>query len=947
MRYLLLFLLFSVYSFAQDPYYISINKSNGLPSNSVYDIYQDSKQFIWFATSKGICRIDGTQIKHFNSNQITTRAVSNLYEDDLGRIWYQDFNGTIYYIQNEVIHQFQQAKANGYLRYGFINNKIFVATKNSIKIYDSVNFELLKSIPTDLKDIKQTIVHQDYFYIVGKRIIGYNIDGESHEIKLPAEHSHNNVAPLLVNYKNELFIFSKYHNYYYKIKEQKISVHTSPIDSKFIQNIIAIDDCLWICSTNGVFKLNPQTNSYKHYYMGDNISCALKTNNNKYWFSTLDEGTFLVNDIESIYIKTAHSPTKLLSQEDAIYFGSNKDEIFKIDSQHKLYSTYKGDSEHYIQTAYVNAKDEIIITGSSQLTIKTKKGTLKSPMAVKDIYRLDHKYYLISATTWSGVIYFDPTLKSSFDSYFSTLPYRQENGIHFLTIIDIEDGKSCAYNPFNQTLYFTTNYGIKSYKSSEKKIIQTPSGSNFNKIVVVKDKVFCIDDNEIVYSIDEKNQAIEFEFPDDFKNSSISRIRSYKDELYLIKENGIYCYNATTQRITKILELPKDSEFIDITKQYNNYYISLNEGIIISAVKKIIPNKVHLYLGQIFVNNQNVDLSKLNSLKHDENNIDINFSLATETLDNNYKLLYRINQNPWESLNLTTQSIKLSSLAYGKHNLQIRLINGEQQINEDIPITIAYPFWLKWWFLLLIITLLCALIYMYFKYQIRIIHKKNRLTIEKIKLEKSLNQSKIKALKSQMNPHFFFNALNTLQSYILDNDKTNAIFYLSKFSKLTRTILEMSEKDYVNLSEEISTLTIYLDIEQSRFSGDFQYHIHIDEDLTTNELYIPSLLLQPHVENAIKHGLLHKEGEKHIDIKFIDKPDYILVSIEDNGIGRKRSGELNAIKNQNHKSFATESLQERIDLINVNLKKKITLQYIDKENSKGTIVLINIPKRKY
>src|SRR5690606_4022108 len=128
----------------------------------------------------------------------------------------------------------------------------------------------------------------------------------------------------------------------------------------------------------------------------------------------------------------------------------------------------------------------------------------------------------------------------------------------------------------------------------------------------------------------------------------------------------------------------------------------------------------------------------------------------------------------------------LSSLAYGKHNLQIQLTNGEQQINKDIPITIAYPFWLKWWFLLLVTTFLCTLIYMYFKYQIRIIHKKNRLTIEKIKLEKSLNQSKLKALTSQMNPHFFFNALNTLQSYILDNDKTNAIFYLSKFSKLTR-----------------------------------------------------------------------------------------------------------------------------------------------------------------
>src|SRR5690606_10246771 len=132
---------------------------------------------------------------------------------------------------------------------------------------------------------------------------------------------------------------------------------------------------------------------------------------------------------------------------------------------------------------------------------------------------------------------------------------------------------------------------------------------------------------------------------------------------------------------------------------------------IISTVEQINPDKVHLYLSQILVNSQNVDQNKLTSLKYNENNIEVNFTIATQTLDNNYKLFYRINQNPWEPLNLSIQSIKLSSLAYGKHNLQIQLINGEQQINEDILINISYPFWLKWWFLLLVTTLLCTLVY--------------------------------------------------------------------------------------------------------------------------------------------------------------------------------------------------------------------------------------------
>lgn len=946
MRYLLLFFLFSIYSFGQDPYYISINKSNGLPSNIIYDAIQDSQDFIWFATSKGVCRIDGSQIKNIVSVNYASRPASNLYEDCFGRIWYQDFNGNIFYIKNDVIHKFQKDKANGFLRFGFINNKLFIASKNSINIYDSANFDLIKSVPVDLKDIKQTIVFEDQFYIVGKKIIGFDTKGNSHEIKLPKDHSTNNVAPLLVVNNNELLIFSKYYNYYYKIKNRKIRVFNSPIESNFIQNIVSINGDLWICSTNGVHKYNVENNSLKKYFDDINISSVLKTKTNKYWFSTLDTGMKLVNDIESQFIKTAYMPTKLLATADHLYFGNIKDEILRLDEFNHSKLVHKGNSNHYIHTAHIESDDQILVS-SSQFVIHNKGKIHSSPISVKDIFKLDEKYYLLSATSWSGVIYFDPTIKSSFDDYFSGLSTREENGIYFKTIIDVEDGKSCVYNPKDQTIYFITNYGLKSYRDNKLKIIQNQSDITLVKVAVVADKVFCIEDNEVVYNLTKDDNLVTYNFPNNFKNSGIIRIRCHQNELFLVKEDGIYSYDVLENSVTKILRLSKNTEFSDITKIKNTYYVALSEGIIQSKKHLLTSENVKLYLNAIYVNNQLSNLSQLQSLKYNQNNLEINFNIASETLETGYKLFYRINDTNWETLSNTAQSLKLTSLSYGKHELQLQLVNGDEKFRKNILIVIDYPIWFKWWFIVLITLIACALIFMYFKFRIKAINKRNRQAIEKIRLEKHLNQSKLKALKSQMNPHFFFNALNTLQSYILDNDKNNAIKYLSKFSKLTRTILEMSDKDYVNLSEEINTLTIYLDIEQSRFSSDFQYHIHIDEHLITSELYIPSLLLQPHIENSIKHGLLHKEGEKCIEINLTDKEDYILISIEDNGIGRKRSGELNAIKNQNHKSFATESLQQRIDLININLKKKIDLHYIDKENSKGTIVLINIPKHKY
>jgi len=221
------------------------------------------------------------------------------------------------------------------------------------------------------------------------------------------------------------------------------------------------------------------------------------------------------------------------------------------------------------------------------------------------------------------------------------------------------------------------------------------------------------------------------------------------------------------------------------------------------------------------------------------------------------------------------------------------------------------------------------------------------MVIDKINLEKNANRSKLKAIKSQMNPHFFYNALNTIQSYILANEKKQALTYLAKFSTLTRSILEMTEKDWVSITEEIKTLTLYLDIEKARFNDDFDYKIIKDETIDAETTKIPSILLQPYVENAIKHGLLHKSGNKNLTILFENHENELIIKIEDNGIGRKKSEELNAIKNKKHQSFATNAMQNRIELLNQNSNKTISIEYIDKVNDAdlplGTLVIIKLP----
>jgi LytS/YehU family sensor histidine kinase len=198
-----------------------------------------------------------------------------------------------------------------------------------------------------------------------------------------------------------------------------------------------------------------------------------------------------------------------------------------------------------------------------------------------------------------------------------------------------------------------------------------------------------------------------------------------------------------------------------------------------------------------------------------------------------------------------------------------------------------------------------------------------------------------------MNPHFFYNALNTIQSFIYSDDKKMASSYLAKFSKLTRMILEMSEKENVNLSDELLALQLYLELEEVRFEEtDFHYFIITDEDLDMEMVQIPSMMIQPYVENAIKHGLLHKSGKKDLAIRIRQDVGILVVEVEDNGVGREKSAKINASKNEKWTSFSTGANEKRLEILNRGRSKAIGVKIHDKYENQigsGTIVKISIP----
>ncbi|WP_375239037.1 tetratricopeptide repeat protein [Aurantibacter sp.] len=220
-------------------------------------------------------------------------------------------------------------------------------------------------------------------------------------------------------------------------------------------------------------------------------------------------------------------------------------------------------------------------------------------------------------------------------------------------------------------------------------------------------------------------------------------------------------------------------------------------------------------------------------------------------------------------------------------------------------------------------------------------------TQKRLAIEKQYRDSELKALKAQMNPHFIFNALNSIQDYIVLNQKNLASDYLGKFADLIRNYLHFSDTGFISISEEVYNLNLYLELEKLRFEEQLQYTFQVDEAANSDTITIPTMLVQPYIENALKHGLLHKKDNRLLNVSISKISNKIIECvIEDNGIGREKSKEINAKRQDQHKSFALKATTERLDLLNYGREKKIGVQIIDlKEDNQpsGTKVILKIP----
>ena len=288
----------------------------------------------------------------------------------------------------------------------------------------------------------------------------------------------------------------------------------------------------------------------------------------------------------------------------------------------------------------------------------------------------------------------------------------------------------------------------------------------------------------------------------------------------------------------------------------------------------------------------------------------------------------------------------------GKYVFRVKAVNSFGVWAErSIEITITPPWWSTWWFRIGAIVFIVANIYSFIRWRIRQKFNKQLEQSEKDKqlaeLRQKTGELEMQALRAQMNPHFVFNSLNAINRFILENNKTQASEYLTKFSRLVRMILQNSQSTLITLESELESLRLYLELEALRFDHRFEYKISVPKDLDIDILKVPPLIIQPYAENAIWHGLMHKEEKGHLEIDIMHEQDRLIFRIKDDGIGRKQSSAMTSKTATKHKSLGLKITADRIAMMQRSASGHSPVIINDLENTDGTAagteVIIQIP----
>ncbi|MEZ4799821.1 MAG: histidine kinase [Flavobacteriales bacterium] len=924
---------------AQQMLFFEKDRDQGLPSNEIFDLATHSSGLMYVSFDKGLFEFNGNSFKKIPFKNYKSNSVTSVCFDAEGTTWCRNFSNQIFYMKNDSMFPLP-------IETEILGGENIIDLKSNKKFVYCITESKLIQIDPITKKIESLLVHPNLFSFDiseseaflssadGKSLITKDLaktqittDKKSRVTTFNGDfytaHVEDNSIKIRRRYQNNLNDFSR--------------IPCEP--NTILLNFQHSSNYLFAATNNGIFIIE-RDGTYQILPIKHRVSDAAEDREGGIWIATLDNGLIHIPSTEIVL----EIPNPLDQQFNDI----------TLTNEGYVACTNKGNVIYFDRNFHLQ-KELNPGNGSNLGFIKfdAKTGAVFTTTGTIDQHNAFQSYYFGKdvAFTPNNIIYGTHAglyVKNitSLPPYFNAQKIEHiitENGT-FYSIRKQRVRKIQELNPNELLVAFSD--GLYYYSASGSKEILDENGqpifatslfqiNNYTWITTTNNGLIGLNGLNIDFHYTEKNGLS--------SNLTLDAIFNENNELYVITGTGIDRLNPLTGYIYSL------SDNLGIS--HLNFYklLQVDETIIAVSNKGIIsiPQKIEknrplpiIHLNGLY-NKKHTWFNHNSQLSYDNNNVTLKWNLYSFTNANATTIQARILpiNEEWVRIPAGQNEFIINNLIPGKYTFEIQ-VPFENSTLKKFNFEILTPWWHLWWIRLLEVFSILFIIYFVFKKIVNYYRKKQEVKAQLI-------QSQLTALHAQMNPHFLYNVLNSLQGMIYSKRINEAGNFVSFFSEHLRNILKVSDQQEISLKSEIEGLKTYLQLEKFRFETGFNYKIIKHPDLQ-DHLQIPSMIIQPFVENALKHGLLNKQGEKQIQVEFtLNNPNEILVTIQDNGIGRKASAEINEKRKDKPDSFATHAIYNRIELINKVRSQKVKCDIIDlsdeKQNATGTKVELTIP----
>jgi ligand-binding sensor domain-containing protein len=947
--------------FSQDYNYIHYTIKDGLAGNTVYGVAQDDDGYMFFATENGLSRFDGKEWKTFTvKDGLPDNEILTIYADSKGRVWMGQFNKTLCYYYKGVIHN----SANDTLV-----KKINL--KSSLKVIeeDGLKNVFLLSEEAVIKISDQNIVEE---LITVTRSEAIKL-GNKFQIFTPLLKKFNRLlvsknGKRYLYEKNELIPISKHNidslcslipvlnlsiKLAKKIIPNSIDFRTSVMNSYDLVN----EFNYFISTNNGFLLISTEVNGFfEHFLPSIKAGHSIIDKEGAFWFTALGNGVY---KLASRAIKTNLLTGTLNNSNKEIFSITKNSELIvggasygkliisKFNNNPKIVWDYQSyikfskntqDLNRATSSIQINNNTSILGFDSYLLKLQNNKPSFNyDVMPVKSIEKIDDDNVIVATGNHCYKVRIsDLKIVDTIWDYRTTYAFYQNKQYYVgtLTGLYIVDANKKETYPGNI------------HPALKRRIVCIKSATDGILFVATADAgVVVLKDNKVVRIINDENGL---------SSNSCKTLHINNNFLWVGTINGITKIDLTEKNKTVHYStgdgLPNNiinAIYVDNTD--STVWIGSPDGLTSFKEKDLVSTSIcNLVMQGITVSNKALATDSNNYyLKHEDNNIRFQFvGISFRSGDDiSYSYMLQGLDRKWQQTK--ERNLNYPTLESGDYTLLLFATNKFGVVSKTIKIhfTIETPFWETLWFRGLIVILFIAVIYFFLK---RRFDKAKKEQAEKAFVKQQLASMEQLALQAQMNPHFIFNCLNSIQQFTMHDDKEKANKYLTDFAVLVRTTLDNSGKKNITIAEEALYLGRYLELEQLRFGDSFTYDIIIDESVDRDFTKMPAMLLQPYVENSLRHGIrLKKEGKGNVKVVFCEENNYLICSVKDNGVGRAASAKAKTGQHIEYQSRGMELTAKRIELLNTEVTHKASVTIIDLIDDNnialGTEVVLKIP----